>query len=106
MSDIYLNSYVSIAADASNNSEGGLFHDVALHDKLPIRRRMSKDTYGLFEDKVYDFIDTNKSTACLQEEPLNSRAWVCQERILSDGILYFTSQGIFWQCPTLYATEA
>lgn len=37
--------------------------------------------------------------------PLNLRAWVCQERLLSPRVLHFTSHQLFWECGQLSASE-
>jgi hypothetical protein len=42
---------------------------------------------------------------CIEEAPLNSRAWVSQERQLSQRILHFSDTQLFWECNTLMACE-
>jgi hypothetical protein len=37
--------------------------------------------------------------------PLNLRAWVCQERILSKRNLHFSYGEVFWECCELLASE-
>ncbi|KAH7358336.1 heterokaryon incompatibility protein-domain-containing protein [Plectosphaerella cucumerina] len=41
----------------------------------------------------------------VQNCPLNKRAWVLQERLLSRRILHCTLQGLMWECPSMRATE-
>jgi hypothetical protein len=36
----------------------------------------------------------------VNDAPLNSRAWVFQERALSRRILHFANDQIYWQCPS------
>lgn len=42
---------------------------------------------------------------CIEEAPLNSRAWVSQERQLSQRILHFSDTQLFWECHRLMACE-
>jgi hypothetical protein len=41
----------------------------------------------------------------VERAPLNSRAWVCQERFLSPSNIHFTSGKLFWECKELSACE-
>lgn len=45
-------------------------------------------------------------TRNIGDAPLNRRAWVAQERLLSPCILHFGSQQIFWECHELEACES
>jgi hypothetical protein len=42
----------------------------------------------------------------VSDAPLNRRAWVVQERILSPRIIHFGAQQLFWECYELKASEA
>ncbi|KAF6822667.1 hypothetical protein CMUS01_10996 [Colletotrichum musicola] len=37
--------------------------------------------------------------------PLNSRAWVLQERLLAPRVLHFCQNMVYWECPCLRASE-
>lgn len=41
----------------------------------------------------------------LADQPLGSRGWAVQERLLSPRKVFFTSQQMVWQCPSLHCFE-
>jgi hypothetical protein len=41
----------------------------------------------------------------LNNEPLNTRAWVLQERMLSQRICHFTRSQVIWECSESWACE-
>lgn len=106
MDRVYLDSTLTIAATASASNEGGCFRDREPLSYLPCRisgtqqnglyvcrSRFSRTVHKIQER----FIDT---------APLNTRAWVLQERILSRRILHFTDNTLYWDCSVLQATDS
>jgi hypothetical protein len=93
MADIYTNCFVTIAASASEDSEGGLFaeQDVgyckvgSLHcndgDILPLCMR--KEPIHFPQAKDY---------------PLARRGWLLQERLLSPRTIYFLGTELMFEC--------
>ncbi|KAF4442819.1 Ankyrin repeat-containing domain protein [Fusarium austroafricanum] len=89
MSDIYYNSYLTLAPLWANSVEDGLLSDqpqgeplgglVAMHKMKHFPRKATP------EDALPDF-------------PLLTRGWVYQERMLSPRTLYFGRQELLWEC--------
>ncbi|OTA90533.1 hypothetical protein M434DRAFT_390302, partial [Hypoxylon sp. CO27-5] len=69
MADIYQNSYISLAATSSDSTTTGCFPKHAPPTNLSIRNN-----------------------------PLLSRGWVFQERVLAPRILHFCNQELVWEC--------
>lgn len=107
MSHVYNGAACTIAATAAKDSDGGLFierdpsllqprcikaswpliTDSKSHDKPagPYSNLYSCDFLGFYQDPI-------------DNSPLNSRAWVCQERYLSPRIMHFSGTQLFWEC--------
>lgn len=54
----------------------------------------------------YTTVDSERWTDFVKNSPLNRRAWVCQERLLSPRILHFGVDEIFWECSSGRASES
>lgn len=98
MGEIYKNSLITIAATNAKESTAGFLRkrqaEVSCdiehgHMKLPVYIRPRIEWYG-FPEIV---------------GPLNQRAWVLQERLLSSRILHFGGQQMMWQCQTKTLAE-
>jgi hypothetical protein len=102
MASVYQNAYVTIAATAAPNSEAGF-----LYPRLPaLRVRFTdlskisksngeKSTVG--SDVAYVRLDTSDEVS-VKDAPLNRRAWVLQEDVLSRRTLHFAKDQLFWLC--------
>lgn len=101
MSRIYWSSFCNISATAAENGSQGLFfpHDVdALTPRyISLNIGQTSLTYRIYDDTIWDNGVINA--------PLNKRAWVCQERLLSPRNLHFGSNQLFWECGELSACE-
>lgn len=102
MGEIYRNGVCNIAATGFKDGASGLFvnrntkrmlpltitlfTNVALHGKIVVPR----GPYILVDG---DFLKRN-----IEQAPLNRRAWVVQERLLSPRTLHFGSQQVFYEC--------
>jgi hypothetical protein len=107
MGDVYAHATCTIAATASEDSSGGLFFDRRPQQLIP--RRINFDfnpTAPWLEEKEPEFALTGTylcdivhlAGIWIESAPLNSRAWVSQERQLSRRILHFTETQLFWEC--------
>jgi hypothetical protein len=114
MGSIYGNSYLTIAATASNNSSEGLFrcHKSSLYRSrnligvtpaVLVRRPLP---HTLFERLDYQFAETSTShEAFLSEAPLLTRAWTLQEHFLPPRVIQFTENEIIWECNSNLSCE-
>ena len=98
MRNVYQNGFCNIAATASPNSHFGLFFEqepaLAWACRVKPHQSLAKIiSEGFYFCRPGDFWEHNVSSA-----PLNRRAWVIQERLLSRRILHFGSQGLFFEC--------
>ncbi|KAK0710852.1 heterokaryon incompatibility protein-domain-containing protein [Lasiosphaeris hirsuta] len=102
MSEVYSNSYLTIAATASRYGHGGLFREApdfpvhgTTHDgsefTLYFRERIDHHL-----EEIHDPGEVGHPT--LYHYPLLTRAWVYQERMLSTRVLHFGHHELFFEC--------
>ncbi|KAF2801061.1 HET-domain-containing protein, partial [Melanomma pulvis-pyrius CBS 109.77] len=114
MGHIYAHAACTIAATASKDSSGGLFF--ARCPQLLEPRRVyfdfsPKAPWLEGKDVGFTLVGTylcdvqHLAERCIEDAPLNSRAWVSQERQLSRRLLHFTSTQLFWECYECTACE-
>lgn len=107
MKDIHHRAACTIAATATKDSDGGLFRnrDPILVQPLQLETTWAARPNGM-DDNTFAYPPAG-NYACGTEElwaeaverqPLNSRAWVCQERHLSTQIMHFSNDQLFWEC--------
>jgi hypothetical protein len=95
MGEIYANGLLNIAATASSDGSGGLFHQPANSPASPLILK-SLDESGNTEH--FSCYPTDLWVNEVEEAPLGRRGWVIQERILSPRVVHFASTQIFWDC--------
>jgi hypothetical protein len=103
MEHVYRNSYFNIAATHAADGRGGLFVE---RDTDLIRPYKVTATWN-GEEPVEFFIteDLVEWVRKFNLEPLITRAWVVQERLLAPRICHFTSTEVIWECNELWACE-
>lgn len=102
MDSVYGNSWCNIAATASSDGRGGCFRE---RNPLLVQPcRVQAEWEGL-EKGEYHCIDTSQWRREVAEAPLNTRAWVVQERFLSPRVLHFSANQVYWECQELDASE-
>ncbi|KAI1168130.1 HET-domain-containing protein [Nemania serpens] len=96
MGDVYLHSYLTIAATRAADSEAGFLGSRSLTQivKLPdttlgVHNSATRSIYACQRRSFSDDVD---------EGPLSRRAWVLQERVLSPRTLHFTKRQVYWEC--------
>jgi hypothetical protein len=99
MGNVYQNGYCNIAATAAPDGSFGCFQTrkAVLAQKCRVRIdrplpkfRLPSGLYDLIPERLWDF--------GLSSAPLNTRAWVVQERILAPRVLHFGRNQLFWEC--------
>jgi hypothetical protein len=98
MASIYENAYITLAAGASANDDGGFFAQSLEKHSKPHRINLHVD--GISHEIYMRHGISHPDCAWPVEEvfPLMTRAWVLQERLLAKRYLCFGSQEIFWEC--------
>ena len=103
MGSIYRGSLVTIAASTAADNRSGLFNTQSRNQKdeltsfAPIRSTLSDG-----RQSVLYFCGRRRGRSAwyndMERSPLNGRAWVCQERILSPRTIHFSESQLFWEC--------
>jgi len=76
---VYKNSEITIAATDSQNRESGLFRDrIPAGTVVPIFQVDQLDSLAETEKKTVCVLDSDMWSRCVEEAPLNSRAWFLQ----------------------------
>jgi hypothetical protein len=96
MANIYRNAYITFAATAAKDADGGCY-------TREVRRRLHQATSPL---AVVRYEDGSERELCARRKfdhdisslPLLQRGWVCQERLLSPRVLHFTGEELVWEC--------
>lgn len=101
MQKVYGNSFLSLAAVSAENYVQGLFR-TRRSDGLPPSSVAVQWGYQTTNCQV---VREDLWEGEVLSEPLFTRGWVLQERLLAPRILHFQRRQVFWQCPTLTACE-
>jgi hypothetical protein len=100
MADVYKGAFCNIAATASENSQEGLFRsrnprDISCCVVTTHYTDHANDTYHLMQfDHRHHYIDR----FLYSNQPLLTRGWVVQERLLAPRVLHFGKYEAFWEC--------
>jgi hypothetical protein len=102
MGHVYGNAIFTIAAQGASSAEMGLFPSCAPFD-------VSTSSCPLLADgghqSVWVKAEAPDWVASVGESPLQQRAWVLQERLLSTRLVHFTQHCVFWECAEICASE-
>lgn len=107
MSYIYANAEVNIAATANPHPHMRLFRERRRDVVRPVLVSVSAQPFQSYpiQPGQYGLFDMYLWTLNITEQPLNRRAWVFQERLMSPRIVHFTKDQVIWQCRSMNATE-
>jgi Heterokaryon incompatibility protein (HET) len=113
MATIYRNAYFTIAATASKNGHGGCFRSggswVSAEFYVGKRNGSSVPKSDLLSsqqgavDAVVKPIPNIRKL--IENSPLNKRAWVFQEMVLSRRVIHFTESQPIWLCQERMSSE-
>lgn len=103
MGKVYKNALCNIAATGATDSSIGCFCD---RNPLLAQPCQIEFQWDLPLKGSFYCVDASLWPKNIGEAPLNRRAWVTQERMLSPRVLHFGVQQLFWECHAMEACEA
>ncbi|OIW24598.1 HET-domain-containing protein, partial [Coniochaeta ligniaria NRRL 30616] len=101
MADVYSNSYCNIAAAHAVDGRDGCFVERDPRLLKPLKVDLN---WGPELGSYYAILWAYWRKKVL-EAPLNTRAWVCQERYLAPRNLFFGETELYWECCENSASE-
>ncbi|KAK5693765.1 hypothetical protein LTR17_025046 [Elasticomyces elasticus] len=103
MSHVYSSALLNLAATASTDGHGGLFRKKKEEfvSRCIIAANWTGHTNG-----NYIVMDQSAWIRKVDAAPLNSRAWVFQERFLAPRTVHFSRDQIWWECRETWACES
>ncbi|EMD87842.1 hypothetical protein COCC4DRAFT_142716 [Bipolaris maydis ATCC 48331] len=105
MSNIYRYSFINIAATGASDSSQGCFWERNPQQVVPTELDICWSNHRGRKTRYLIVPEPSLWARKLTEEPLNRRAWVLQERILSPRVLHFGHEQVFWECREISACE-
>lgn len=90
MESVFASAYCTIAASSAPNWQNGF-----LERNMSLQYFQVQDSSGR---RVYVCDNTDDFKKDVDEGPLNKRAWVLQERVLSRRIIHFSAKQMYWEC--------
>jgi hypothetical protein len=102
MGQVYTNSACNISATGASDGSVGLFFDRNPLVIQPFRARF----HGSQANGSFYLVNPSLWADGVDYSPLNCRAWVVQERLLSPCNLHFGSTQVYWECRQRLACEA
>jgi hypothetical protein len=101
MASIYCNAHLVVAATQVSDGEVGCFVDYPNCSScvaLPAEPDGYVDIYLMAEPKHFYDKDSTQSARAMRMNPLLSRAWCLQERLLSRRLIHFAREKLVWEC--------
>ncbi|KAI0156501.1 HET-domain-containing protein [Xylariaceae sp. FL1272] len=106
MMEVYHRARINLAASISTGATTGLFSnrtpDYLISDPFAMKNGVVDDIFQAVKATLY----TDGWLELVDRSPLNRRAWVQQERLLSTRVAHFTSTEIIWDCLQSIASES
>ncbi|KAF7861851.1 hypothetical protein EAF04_007733 [Stromatinia cepivora] len=127
MSEVYKYSQCTITATAADDNTVGCFFgrdsDICLPTRVEIAQNQThfpgttkhsilelnpqSEEYESRELRgLYDIHERETWVHGITGAPVNKRAWIVQERLLSPRVLHFANKQLFWECTELRASES
>ena len=107
MGYVYNNATITLVAEASPDCNSGIFTSANV-GRSPTIRVPCIDSKGAYRGTIYpqDFLDGIGVSGMFKPGPLSSRAWGLQEDVLSQRVLRYAEDQLFWACHTSFHSES
>ena len=113
MREVYRRAIFTIAATAAYDGRTGLFFErqhprmslVQVDITWPVETHPPGENAFHVKPGSYFIGDASGYVEDIDRAPLNTRAWVAQERYLSPRIMHFSSALLYWECAEVFASE-
>jgi hypothetical protein len=107
MATIYSQAYLIIAATGATQDSQGLFfpRSPPVYEVFPLTRDGKTGNIHAFAIPKNSRAASQSGYAQLTEEPLATRGWVLQERLLASRTLHFASDQIYFECYSHFRSE-
>lgn len=96
MANIYRNAWITLAATAANDADGGCYTRMDVPRLHLASLPLAVVRYG--DGRERELFARRKLGHVARSLPLLQRGWVCQERLLSPRILHFVGEELVWEC--------
>lgn len=103
MGQIYMHAHINIAGTTGTPNGEGLFCERDIHYIEPCV--VLYEPSDLLPGGCFNILDQELWFRNVDKAPLNLRAWVCQERLLSPRTVHFARGQLFWECGEKVACE-
>ena len=104
MAAIYQNATATISADAADGDHQGIFTGVYnRRDKFKLLALPCSSAKRGLKGNI--FVSIREGRHDFKIMPLQTRAWVLQEKALSVRVLHYQHTGLLWHCQTSSSTE-
>ena len=99
MEGVFASAYCTIAASSAVDSEAGFLKRNVSNECVLAQDASGRRFYICADtDDSNNYIDIDDFDSRVGEAPLNKRAWVMQERVLSRRIIHFSDEQMYWEC--------
>lgn len=100
MADIYQNSYLTLAATSSDSGSMGCFSQQSMvyQERQLEAQSMAGQVYKILVRQQLPHWVVPPTLLSRRQNPLLSRGWAFQERVLSPRVLHFCKQELVWEC--------
>jgi len=102
MNEYYRNCFLNISASFASNSREGIFSSANSRQWATLL--MTVQGHSTTHD-INGKIHFRRQSRDIKESPLNQRAWVLQESLLSPRVLWYDADQLRWDCITVCIDE-
>ena len=99
MEGVFASAYCTIAATSAVDSEAGFLKRNVSNERVLVQDASGRRFYICADtDDSNNHIDIDDFDDHVEKAPLNTRAWVIQERVLSQRTIHFSDKQMYLEC--------